>query len=175
MSNGLTDLEDAMYILYKEFYPSNKAVKTGFDALNAHTTNLISRFPEATGDLLANSVYRLHRRVFSNPYTIETHTPRNLMRLRPAQTHVHTFKSQRDLALAIQTVITRKSNHQILNQLASLTFETVNQPSLNNDLDALRAQTDCVALSVHQHLRFHVQTTSQNGLMRFLKRQTKPA
>lgn len=171
MSNGLTDLEDAMYILYKEFYPSDKAVKTGFDALNAHTTNLISRFPEATGDLLANSVYRLHRRVFSNPYIIETYTPRNLSRLRLAKTQVHTFKSQQELALGIQTVITSKSNHQILNQLASLTFETVNQPSLNNDLDALRAQTDCVALSVHQRLRFHVQTPSQSVFMTLFDRQ----
>ncbi len=149
-----------MYLLYLRFYPSDQAVKTGFDALHVHTNRLIRRFPEATADRLASSAYRLQRRVFSNPYTIETYTPRNLMRLRPAQTHVHTFQSQQDLALAIQTVITSKSNHQILNQLASLTFETVNQPSLNNDLDALRAQTDCVALSVHQHTRFHVQAPS---------------
>lgn len=160
MSNGLIDLEDKMYLLYLRFYPSDQAVKTGFDALHIHTNRLIRRFPEATADLLASSAYRLNRRVFSNPYSIETKTPRNLMRLRPAQTHVHTFQSQQDLALTIQTVITSKANHLILNQLANLTFETVNQQSLNNDIDALRAKTDCVVLSVHQHTRFHVQPTS---------------
>ncbi|OLY72229.1 hypothetical protein AU074_13725 [Pseudomonas sp. ATCC PTA-122608] len=165
MSNGLIDLEDAMYLLYLRFYPSDQAVKTGFDALHIHTNRLIRRFPEATADILVSSAYRLHRRVFSNPYTIETHTPRNILRLRPAQTHVHTFSSQQDLALAIQTAITSKANHQTINQIASLTFETVNQPSLNNDLEALRAQTNCVALCVHQHTRFHIPTPLQNGFM----------
>lgn len=167
MSNGLIDLEDAMYLLYKRFYPNGKAVRTGFDALPSLTLTLISRFPEATAHLLASSAYRLTRRVFSTTFTIEWHTPRNVLRLRPARSHTYTYASQQDLALAIQTTITSNTNLQILNQLAHLTFQTINQPSLQGDLDDLLAQMESVALSVHQHARSRVQTPSPNAFRQF--------
>lgn len=160
MSNGLIDLEDEMYRLYTVFYPKGKVVRVGFDALPSHTISLISRFPEATAHCLASSAYRLHRRVFSEPFTIQQHTPRNVLRLRPAQSHTYCFTSQQDLALAIQTTITSSPDLQILNQLANLTFQTINQPSLQGDLDELRTHTESLALSVHQHTRSRVQTPS---------------
>lgn len=162
MSNGLIDLEDEMYRLYTVFYPNGKAVRVGFDALPSHTISLISRFPEATAQCLASSAYRLTRRVFSTTFTIERHTPRNVLRLRPARSHTYTYASQQDLALAIQTTITSNPDLQILNQLAHLTFQTINQPSLQGDLDDLRIHTESVALSVHQHTRSRVQTPSPN-------------
>lgn len=149
-----------MYRLYTVFYPNGKAVRVGFDALPSHTISLISQYPEATAHLLASSAYRLHRRVFSKPFTIERHTPRNVLRLRPARSHTYTYASQQDLALAIQTTITSSPDLQILNQLAHLTFQTINQPSLQGDLDDLRTQLESLALSVHDHTRFHVQTPS---------------
>lgn len=174
MSNGLIDLEDEMYRLYTIFYPNGKAVRVGFDALPSHTISLISRFPEATANSLASSAYRLHRRVFSEPFTIERHTPRNVLRLRPARSHTYTYASQQDLALAIQTTITSSPELQILNQLAHLTFQTINQPSLQGDLDDLRTQLESVALSVHEHTRFHVQTPSPCRFSYFLMGKKKP-
>ncbi|RMN06681.1 hypothetical protein ALQ66_03066 [Pseudomonas savastanoi pv. glycinea] len=173
MSKGLIDLEDDMYRLYTVFYPNGKAVRIGFDALPSHTISLISQYPEATAHLLACSAYRLHRRVFSQPFTIERHTPRNVLRLRPARSHTYTYTSQQDLALAIHTTITSSPDLQILNQLAHLTFMTINQPSLQGDLDDLRTHTESVALSVHQHqhTRSRVQTPSPNVFRFFFCKQ----
>lgn len=171
MSNGLIDLEDAMYRLYTVFYPHGKAVRIGFDALPSHTISLISQYPEATAHCLASSAYRLHRRVFSEPFTIQRLAPRNVLRLRPARSRTYTFTSQQDLALAIQTTITNSPDLQILNQLAHLTFQTINQPSLQGDLDDLRTQLESVALSVHEHTRFHVQTPSPNVFRHFFCKQ----
>lgn len=171
MSNGLIDLEDAMYLLYKRFYPNGKAVRNGFDALPSHTINLISRFPEATAHVLASSAYRLTRRVLSQPFTIEQHTPRNVLRLRPARSQTYTYTSQQDLALAIQTTIISNTNLQILSQIAHLTFQTINQPSLQGDLDDLLAQMESVALSVHQHARSRVQTPSPNAFRQLFCKQ----
>ncbi|KPX25801.1 hypothetical protein [Pseudomonas ficuserectae] len=174
MSNGLIDLEDAMYLLYKRFYPNGKAVRIGFDALPSHTISLVSRFPEATAHLLASSAYRLTRRVFSQPFTIEQHTPRSMLTLRPARSHTYTFTSQQDLALAIQTTIISNTNLQILDQLANLTFQTINQPSLQGDLNDLRTHTESVALSVHEHIRSRVQTPSPCRFSHFLAGKKKP-
>ncbi|KPY98014.1 hypothetical protein ALQ37_200233 [Pseudomonas syringae pv. aptata] len=171
MSNGLIDLEDEMYRLYTVFYPNGKAARIGFDALPSHTISLISRFPEATAHLLASSAYRLTRRVFSQPFTIEQHTPRSMLRLRPARSHTYTYTSHQDLALAIQTTITSNTNLQILDKLAQLTFRTINQPSLLGDLDDLRTLTEFVALSVHEHTRSHVQTPSPNVFRYFFCKQ----
>lgn len=171
MSNGLIDLEDEMYRLYTIFYPNGKAVRIGFDALPSHTISLISRFPEATANCLASSAYRLHRRVFSKPFTIERHTPRNVLRLRPARSHTYTYASQQDLALAIQTTITSNTNLQILTKLAHLTFQTINQPSLQGDMDDLRTHTESVALSVHEHTRSRVHTPSPNAFRQFFCKQ----
>ena len=171
MSNGLIDLEDEMYRLYTIFYPNGKAVRIGFDALPSHTISLISRFPEATANCLASSAYRLHRRVFSKPFTIERHTPRNVLRLRPARSHTYTYASQQDLALAIQTTITSNTNLQILTKLAHLTFQTINQPSLQGDMDDLRTHTESVALSVHEHTRSRVHTPSPNAFRKFFCKQ----
>lgn len=160
-----------MYRLYTVFYPKGKAVRVGFDALPSHTISLISQYPEATAHLLASSAYRLHRRVFSEPFTIQQYTPRNVLRLRPARSHTYTYASQQDLALAIQTTITSNTNLQILTKLAHLTFMTINQPSLQGDLDDLRTQLESVALSVHEHTRFHVQTPSPNAFRQFFCKQ----
>ncbi|GFZ62125.1 hypothetical protein PSE10A_46360 [Pseudomonas amygdali pv. eriobotryae] len=174
MSKGLIDLEDEMYRLYTVFYPNGKAVRIGFDALPTHTISLISRFPEATAHLLASSAYRLHRRVFSQPFTIERHTPRNVLRLRPARSHTYTYTSQQDLALAIQTTITSNTNLQILYKLSHLTFMTINQPSLQGDLNDLRTQLESVALSVHQHTRSHVHAPSPCRFSHLLIGKKKP-
>lgn len=171
MSNGLIDLEDAMYALYMRFYPNGKAVRIGFDALHAHTTTLISRFPQATADLLANSAYRLNRRVFSSPYTVKAHTPRSVIHLRPARSYLYTFTSHQDLALAFHTVITSNPDTHILSQLACLTFQTVNLPSLSIDSDALRALTNSVVISTHEQRSSHVQTPSPAGFMQFFYKQ----
>lgn len=153
MNNGLIDLEDAMYRLYLMFYPNDKAIRIGFDALPSHTLSLISQYPEATAHVIAFSTYRLHRRVFSSPFTVERHTPRSLIRLRPARTITYSFDSQQDLALAIRHVITQPTDNQILQELACMTFKIINQPSLKLDIDSLQESTESLAIAVHKLTR----------------------
>lgn len=153
MDNGLIDLEDAMYRLYLTFYPNDKPAKTGFDALPSQTLSLISQYPEATGHVISSIAYRLTRRVFSQPFTVERHQPRSLIRLRPARTTTYSFDSQQDLALAIRHVITQPEEPQILQELACMAFKSINQPSLNSDLDSLRESTESLAIAVHKLTR----------------------
>ncbi|MBJ2280165.1 hypothetical protein JFT58_17960 [Pseudomonas sp. MF6767] len=153
MNNGLINLEDEMYRLYLTFFPKGKAVKTGFDALPSKIINLISQYPEETAHVLANGAYRLQRRVFSQPFTVKRHQPRSLIRLRPARTHVYTYQSQQDLALAIRHAIDKPADPQILQELACLTFKSINQPSLNIDVDSLRDSSESVAIAVHKLTR----------------------
>ncbi|WP_350647416.1 hypothetical protein [Pseudomonas sp. HY13-MNA-CIBAN-0226] len=150
MDNGLIDLEDAMYRLYLTFYPNDKPAKTGFDALPSHTLSLISQYPEATGHVISSIAYRLTRRVLSQPFTVERHQPRSLIRLRQARTQVYTYESQQDLALAISHVITKSAEPQILQEIACMTFKSINQPSLNLDIDSLRESSESLAVAVHQ-------------------------
>lgn len=150
MDNGLINLEDAMYRLYLTFYPNDKPAKTGFDALPSHTLSLISQYPDETAHVLACSAYRLTRRVFSQPFTIERHQPRSLIRLRPARTTTYSFDSQQDLALAISHVITKSAEPQILQEIACMTFKSINQPSLNLDIDSLRESSESLAVAIHQ-------------------------
>jgi hypothetical protein len=153
MENGLIDLEDEMYRLYLTFYPNDKPVKTGFEVLPCKTLSLISRYPEETAHVIASSVYRLTRRVFSSPFTIERHTPRSLIRLRPASTNVYYYTSQQDLALAIQHVISTPVEPQIFQEIACMAFKSINQPSLNLDLDSLRESSESLAVAVHKLTR----------------------
>ena len=153
MNDGLIDLEDGMYHLYRRFYPNDKAVRSGFDALPSHALSLISQYPEATAHVIARSAYRLTRRVFSSPFTVETHTPRSLITPRPARTHVYSFDSQQDLALAIRHVIAKPSEPQMLQELACMAFKSINQPSLNLDLDSLRDSSESLAIAVHKLTR----------------------
>ncbi|MBA1197014.1 hypothetical protein G7011_07830 [Pseudomonas plecoglossicida] len=150
MSNGLIDLEDEMYRLYLMFFPKGKAVKTGFDALPSIIVNLISQYSEETAHVLASGDYRLQRRVFSQPFTVKRHQPRALIRLRPARTHVYTYQPQQDLALAIRHAIDKPADPQILQELACLTFKSINQPSLNLDVDSLRESSESLAIAVHK-------------------------
>lgn len=153
MNNGLIDLEDEMYRLYLTFFPNDKPVRTGFDALPSHTISLISQYPEATAHVISSSAYRLTRRVFSSPFTVETHTPRSLIRLRPARITTYSFDSQQDLAVAIHHVISKPAETQILQELACMAFKSINQPSLNLDLDSLRASSESLAIAVHKLTR----------------------
>lgn len=153
MSDGLIDLEDEMYRLYLVFFPNGKPARTGIDALPSHSLSLISLYPEATAHVIASSVYRLHRRSLSEAFTIERHTPRSMLRLRPARTHVYTYESQQDLALAIQHVINTPAEHKILQELACMAFKSINQPSLNLDLDSLRERSESMAIAVHKLTR----------------------
>ena len=153
MSNGLTDLEDEMYRLYLMFFPKGKAVKTGFDALPSRIVSLISQYPEATAHVIASGAYRLQRRVFSSPLTIERHQPRSLIRLRPARTHVYSYQSQQDLALAIRHAIDKPADPQILQEVACMAFKSINQPSLNLDVDSLRESSESLAVAVHKLTR----------------------
>jgi len=153
MSNGLTDLEDEMYRLYLMFFPKGKAVKTGFDALPSRIVNLISQYPEETAHVLASGAYRLQRRAFSQPFTVKRHQPRSIIRLRPARTHVYTYQTQQDLALAIRHAIEKPADTQILQELACLAFKSINQPSLNLDLDSLRESSESMSIAVHKLTR----------------------
>ena len=153
MSNGMIDLEDEMYRLYLTFFPKGKAVKTGFDALPSKTLSLISQYPEETAHVLASSAYRLHRRAFVDRLTLERHMPRSLIRLRPARTHVYSYNSQQDLALAIRHVISTPTEPQIRQELACMAFKSINQPSLNLDLDSLRESSESMAIAVHKLTR----------------------
>jgi hypothetical protein len=153
MDNGLIDLEDEMYRLYLAFFPKGKAVKTGFDALPSKTLSLISQYPDETAQVIASSAYRLHRQTFVEPFTLERHTPRSLIRLRPARTQVYSYNSQQDLALAIRHVISTSAEPQILQELACMAFKSINQPSLNLDLDSLRESSESMAIAVHKLTR----------------------
>ena len=153
MTNGLIDLEDKMYCLYLTLFPKGKAVKTGFDALPSRIVSLISQYPEETAHVLARGAYRLTRRVFSQPFTVKRHQPRSLIRLRPARTHVYTYQTQQDLALAIRHAIGKPADPQILQELACLTFKSINRPSLNIDVDSLRYSSESLAVAVHKITR----------------------
>jgi hypothetical protein len=153
MSNGLIDLEDEMYRLFLTFFPNGKPARTGFDALPSKTLSLIIRYPDETAHVISSSVYRLTRRLFSSPFTVETHTPRSLIRLRPARTTTYSFDSQQDLALAIRHVITQPAEPQILQEIACMAFKSINQPSLNLDLDSLRDASESLAITVHKLTR----------------------
>lgn len=125
MGNGLIDLEDEIYRLYLTFFPKGRAVKTGFDALPSRIVSLINQYPEETAHFLASGACRLTRRVFSSPFTVERHTPRSFIRLRPARTHVYTYESQQDLALAIRHAIAKPTDAQILQEFACLAFKSI--------------------------------------------------
>lgn len=148
MNNGLLNLEDEMYRLYLTFFPKGKAVKTGFDALSSKIINLISQYPEETAHVLASGTYRLTRRMFSQPFIVKRHQPRSLIRLRPARTHVYTYQSHQDLAHAIRHAIDKPADPQILRELACLTFKSINQPTLNLDLDFLRESSESLVVKV---------------------------
>ncbi|AXA56690.1 hypothetical protein ACNT2N_26635 [Pseudomonas thivervalensis] len=153
MNNELTEFEDAMYRLYLTFYPNDKPVRTGFDALRSHTLRLISQYPEATAHIISSNAYRLAWRVFSEPFTVERHQPRSLIRLRPARTATYSFDSQQDLALAVRHVIAKPAEPQILEELACMAFKSINRPSLNLDLDSLRESSELLAIAVHKLTR----------------------
>ncbi|RMV76445.1 hypothetical protein ALP05_00682 [Pseudomonas caricapapayae] len=153
MSNGLIDLEDEMYRLYVKFYPNGKPARIGFDALPSCTVSLISRYPDEAAHVIASSVYRLTRRVFFSPFTVERHTPRSFIRLRTARTQVYCYDSQPDLALAIRHVISTPAEPEIIQEIACMAFKNFNQPSLNLDLDSLRESSESLAIAVHKLTR----------------------
>ncbi|NWB31863.1 hypothetical protein [Pseudomonas gingeri] len=153
MSKGLIDLEDEMYRLYLMFFPNDKPTRTGFDALPSMPLSLISRYPDEAAHVIASSAYRLTRRVFSSPFTVERRTSGSLMRLRPARRQIYSYDSQQDLALAIRHVISTPAEPQILQELACMAFKSINQPSLNLDLDSLRESSESMAVAVHKLTR----------------------
>lgn len=153
MNRDLEALEDRVYALHKEHYPYGKAVRSGFSALQSELRTLIGQYPEATALLLSSSIYRLHRRVSSDPFTLKLHTPRSVMRLRPARTQTFHFQSQHDLTLSIQNAIKTSQAAQSLDQLATFLFQTVNQPCLKIDNDVLRDSSEAVAIAVHKITR----------------------
>ena len=150
MNRNLEALEDRVYSLHKKHYPHGKAVRSGLNALQSELRTLISQYPEATALLLSSSIYRLHRRVSSDPFTIKRHTPRSVMRLRPARTQTFQFQSQHDLTLSILNAI---DTSQTLDQLATFLYQTVNQPCLKIDNENLRDSSEAVAIAVHKRTR----------------------
>jgi hypothetical protein len=153
MENGLIDLVDEMYRLYLTFFSNGKPARTGFDALPSKTLSLMSRYPDETAHVISSSAYRLTRRVFSSPFTVERLTPGSLIRLRPARTQIYSYDSQQDLALAIRQVISTPAEPQILQELACMAFKSINQPSLNLALDSLRESSESLAVAVHKLTR----------------------
>ena len=153
MNRNLEALEDRVYTLHKEYYPHGKAVRSGFSALQSELRTLINQFPETTALLLSRSIYRLHRRVSSDPFTIKRHTPRSVMRLRPARTQTFHFESQQDLTLSIQHAIKTSQAAQNLEQLATFLFQSVNQPCLKIDNEDLRDSSEVLAIAVHKITR----------------------
>ena len=153
MNRNLEALEDRVYSLHKKHYPHGKAVRSGLNALQSELRTLISQYPEATALLLSSSIYRLHRRVSSDPFTIKRHTPRSVMRLRPARTQTFHFESQQDLTLSIQHAIKTSQAAQNLEQLATFLFQSVNQPCLKIDNEDLRDSSEAVAIAVHKITR----------------------
>lgn len=153
MNRNLEALEDRVYSLHKKHYPHGKAVRSGLNALQSELRTLISQYPEATALLLSSSIYRLHRRVSSDPFTIKRHTPRSVMRLRPARTQTFQFQTQHDLTLSILNAITTPSEPLVLDQIATFLFQTVNQPCLKIGNDDLRDSSEAVAIAVHKITR----------------------
>ena len=153
MNRDLEALEDRVYSLHKKHYPHGKAIRSGFSALQSELRTLISQYPEATALLLSSSIYRLHRRVSSDPFTLKLHTPRSLLKLRPARTQTFQFQSQHDLALSIQNVIDTSQAAQSLDHLVTFLFQTVNQPCLKIDNEDLRDSSEAVAIAVHKITR----------------------
>ena len=153
MNRNLEALEDRVYSLHKKHYPHGKAVRSGLNALQSELRTLISQYPEATALLLSSSIYRLHRRVSSDPFTIKRHTPRSVMRLRPARTQTFHFESQQDLTLSIQHAIKTSQAAQNLEQLATFLFQSVNQPCLKIDNEDLRDSSEDLAIAVHKITR----------------------
>lgn len=153
MNRDLEALEDRVYALHKEYYPHEKAVRSGFSALQSELRTLIGQYPEATALLLSSSIYRLQRRVSSDPFTLKRYTPRSVVRLRPAHTQTFQFQSQHDLTLSIQNAIKTSQAAQSLDQLATFLFQTVNQPCLKIGNDDLRDSSEAVAIAVHKITR----------------------
>ena len=153
MNRDLEALEDRVYGLYKKHYPHGKAVRSGFSALQSELRTLIGQYPETTALLLSNSIYRLQRRVSSDPFTLKRYSPRSLLRLRPARTQTFHFESQQDLTLSIQNAIKTSQASQSLDQLATFLFQTVNQPCLKIGNDDLRDSSEAVAIAVHKITR----------------------
>ena len=153
MNRDLEALEDRVYALHKEHYPYGKAVRSGFSALQTELRTLIGQYPEATALLLSSSIYRLQRRVSSDPFTLKRYTPRSVMRLRPARTQTFHFESQQDLTLSIQHAIKTSQAAQSLEQLATFLFQSVNQPCLKIDNEDLRDSSEAVAIAVHKITR----------------------
>lgn len=149
MNRDLEALEDRVYTLHKKHYPHGKAVRSGLSALQSELRTLIGQYPEATALLLSSSIYRLHRRVSSDPFTLKRYTPRSVMRLRPARTQTFHFESQQDLTLSIQHVIKTSQAVQSLDQLATFLFQTVNQPCLKIIDNDLRDTSESVAIAIH--------------------------
>lgn len=146
-------LKDRVYTLHKEYYPHGKVVRSGFNALQSELRTLIGQYPEATALLLSSSIYRLQRRVSSDPFTLKRYTPLSVMRLRPAHTQTFQFQSQHDLTLSIQNAIKTSQAAQSLGQLATFLFQTVNQPCLKIGNDDLRDSSEAMAIAVHKITR----------------------
>ena len=153
MNRDLKALEDHVYALHKKYYPHGKTVRSGFIALQTELRTLIGQYPEATALLLSSSIYRLQRRVSSDPFTLKRYTPRSVMRLRPARTQTFQFQSQHDLTLSIQNAIKTSQAAQSLDQLATFLFQTVNQPCQKIDNEDLRDSSEAVAIAVHKITR----------------------
>lgn len=153
MNRDLEALEDRVYTLHKEYYPNGKAVRSGFGALQSELRTLIGQYPEATALLLSSSIYRLQRRVSSDPFTLKRYTPRSVMRFRPARTQTFQFQSQHDLTLSILNAITTPSEPLVLDQIATFLFQTVNQPCLKIDNEDLRDSSEVLAITVHEITR----------------------
>ena len=153
MNRDLEALEDAVYLLYKKTHPYGKAMRSGLSALQSELRILTEQYPEATAHLLSSSIYRLQRRVSSDPFTLKRYTPRSVMRLRPARTQTFHFQSQHDLTLSIQNAIKTSLAVQSLDQLATFLFQTVNQPCLKIGNDDLRDSSEAVAIAVHKITR----------------------
>lgn len=153
MNRDLEALEDRVHALHKEYYPHGKAVRSGFSALQSELRTLIGQYPEATALLLSSSIYRLQRRVSSDPFTLKRYTPRSVMRLRPARTQTFQFQSQHDLTLSIQNAIKTSQAAQSLDQLVTFLFQTVNQPCLKIDNEDLRDSSEAVGIAVHKITR----------------------
>jgi len=153
MNRDLEALEDYVYSLHKKYYPHGKVIRSGFSALQSELHTLIGQNPETTALLLSSSIYRLQRRVSSDPFTLKRYTPRSVMRLRPARTQTFHFQSQHDLTLSIQNAIKTSLAVQSLDQLATFLFQTVNQPCLKIGNDDLRDSSEAVAIAVHQIAR----------------------
>lgn len=130
VTNGLIDLEDAIYHLYLTVYPSGKAAKSTVDALPSQIVSLNSQYPEAMAHVISSRAYRLTKRVIFPPLHVERSQSGPLIRSRPPCSNKCSFDFHQDLALAVQRVITQLAESKTLKELTRTVFRSTSKNML---------------------------------------------